>query len=229
MVGGKCVEMKESDHITSKAKAKAKSGCWNTTHKLGIQVPKPVEEACKLDLETGTDFWTKAISQQMAKVKVAFSCWDGGMLDEAWSAKLLVGFQEIGSHMVFDIKMDVNFTQKVRLVASSHKTVTPASVTRFSVVLQESMRLVFAIAGLGRACCQHVKCAFTCALSREELDGRRTRVWIGFPLCVSRCLGSPWAQVLRCILEGCLGLCWTRKHQGGSGCVDQSGFQARWF
>ena len=56
--------------------SKLKSRHWKTTHKFGIQAPKPVDEACKIDLETGTDFWTKAISKEMRKVKVAFNRWD---------------------------------------------------------------------------------------------------------------------------------------------------------
>jgi hypothetical protein len=50
--------------------------------------------------------------------------------------------------VIFDIKMDGDFTRKARLVAGSHKTVVPASVTCSSVFSQESVRLAFAIAGL---------------------------------------------------------------------------------
>ena len=39
----------------------------------------------------------------MAKGKAAFSCWDGVTLDKARNGKILVGFQEIGCHMMFDI------------------------------------------------------------------------------------------------------------------------------
>jgi hypothetical protein len=50
--------------------------------------------------------------------------------------------------MIFDIKMDGNFTRKARLVAGGHTTVAPASITYSSVVSRESVRLAFAIAGL---------------------------------------------------------------------------------
>jgi hypothetical protein len=128
--------------------SKLKSRYWKTTHKFGIRVPKSVDEAYKIDSETGTDLWTKAIVKEMTKVKVAFSRWDGGTLEEARGGKLLVGYQEIGCHMVFDIKMDGNFTRKARLVAGGHKTVAPASITYSSVVSRESVRLAFTIAGL---------------------------------------------------------------------------------
>jgi hypothetical protein len=128
--------------------SKLKSRYWKTTHKFGIRVPKSADEAYKIDLETGTDFWAKAISKEMAKVRVAFNRWDGGTLEDARNGKLLVGFQEIGCHIVFDIKMDGNFTRKARLVAGGHTTVAPASITYSSVVSRESVRLAFTIAGL---------------------------------------------------------------------------------
>jgi hypothetical protein len=84
----------------------------------------------------------------MAKVKVAFKRWDEGTLEEARNGKILVGYQEIGCRMIFDIKMDGNFTRKARLVAGGHTTEAPASITYLSVVPRESMRLDFLIVGL---------------------------------------------------------------------------------
>jgi hypothetical protein len=49
----------------------------------------------------------------------------------------MIGFQEIGCHIIFDIKMD--FTRKVRFVASGHMTDTPAAMTYSSVVSRESV------------------------------------------------------------------------------------------
>ena len=78
----KRTEAKEPYHI------QLKSRYWKTTSKFRIQAVKSVDKAYKLDLETGTDsFWTKAIRQKMAKVKVSFSCWDGGMLEKALNGK----------------------------------------------------------------------------------------------------------------------------------------------
>ena len=84
----------------------------------------------------------------MAKVKVAFSRWDGGTLEEARNGKILVGFQEIWCHMIFDIEMDSNFKRKARLVAGAHKTVAPTSITYSSVILRERVQLDFTITGL---------------------------------------------------------------------------------
>jgi hypothetical protein len=49
--------------------SKLKSRHWKTAHKFGIRVPKTVEEGCKIDLETGTDFSTKATSKQKLLAK----------------------------------------------------------------------------------------------------------------------------------------------------------------
>jgi hypothetical protein len=54
--------------------------------------------------------------------------------------------QQIGCHIVFDIKMD--FTRKARFVTGSHTTETPAAMTYSSVVSRESIRLGFMIAAL---------------------------------------------------------------------------------
>ncbi len=50
--------------------------------------------------------------------------------------------------MIFDIKMDGDFTRKSRLVAGGHTTETPASLTYSSVVLRESVRVAFLLAAL---------------------------------------------------------------------------------
>jgi hypothetical protein len=39
----------------------------------------------------------------------------------------MIGYQEIGCHMVFNVKMD--FTQKAKFVAGSHTTEATASIT----------------------------------------------------------------------------------------------------
>ena len=44
---------------------------WRTTHKFVLEVPHSVKHAYEIDADTGTDFWRKAISKKMLKVKVA--------------------------------------------------------------------------------------------------------------------------------------------------------------
>jgi hypothetical protein len=58
----------------------------------------------------------------------------------------MIGFQEIGCHIVFDIKMD--FTRKARFCAGGHTTDTPAAMTYSSVVSRDSVRIGFMLAAL---------------------------------------------------------------------------------
>ena len=58
----------------------------------------------------------------------------------------MIGYQDIQYHVIFDVKMD--FTSKARFVAGSHTTDTPGLITYSSVVLRDSVRLAFLIAGL---------------------------------------------------------------------------------
>jgi hypothetical protein len=125
-----------------------KSRYWKTTHKFGIRPPKSVEEALEIDRTTNTDFWRKAINKEMTRVKVAWATHDGHTPREVREGKApnFVGFQEIGCHIVFDIKLD--FSRKARFVAGGHTTTAPSSMTYSSVVSRDSIRLAFTIAAL---------------------------------------------------------------------------------
>jgi hypothetical protein len=128
--------------------SKVKSRYWKTTHKFGIRLPKTVEEALEIDRITNTDFWKSAINKEMAKVKIAWATHDGHNPQQIREGKVaeFIGFQEIGCHIVFDIKMD--FTRKARFVAGGHTTTAPSSLTYSSVVSRDSVRLAFLIAAL---------------------------------------------------------------------------------
>ena len=56
------------------------------------------------------------------------------------------GYQHIGCHMIFDVKMD--FTQKARFVSGGHMTEAPVSLTYSSMVSCESIRIAFMVAAL---------------------------------------------------------------------------------
>ena len=62
--------------------------------------------------------------------------------------KVKPGFKYVGTHMIFDIKIDRNFTHKARLVSGGHKMAPPLSITCSIVVTREIVRLVFLISGL---------------------------------------------------------------------------------
>ena len=102
--------------------AKIKSKYWMRTHKFGIRIPKSAKEAKELDAANGDHLWWDAIVQEMKNVRIAFEVYEGNVSD-------LVGYQEIGCHLIFDVKMGENFRRKARLVAGGHKTSTPTSLT----------------------------------------------------------------------------------------------------
>ena len=121
--------------------AKIKSKYWQRTHKYGIRIPKSVNEALQIDKEEGNNLWRDSIAEEMKKIKQAFRKYDGDPTS-------LIGYKEITTHIIFDIKMGENFRRKSRLVADGHKTDTPASVTYSTVVSRDSVRICLLIAAL---------------------------------------------------------------------------------
>jgi len=59
----------------------------------------------------GTTLWRDAIVKEMSKVTVAFEKLDI-RVDEMWKGQVKPGYQEIKCNMIFDIKMDDQFTIK---------------------------------------------------------------------------------------------------------------------
>jgi hypothetical protein len=100
--------MKKRDRIVAKLQKKY----WRTEYKFGIRIPKTVDEALRIDKETGTNHWEKAIKKEMEKVGVAYMVKHGITPDDVRRGKVkdMIGFQEIKCHIVFDVKMD--FTRK---------------------------------------------------------------------------------------------------------------------
>ena len=84
----------------------------------------------------------------MSKVKVTWEAREGITPYDVRSGKVpdLIGFQEIGCHIVFDVKID--FTRKARFVAGGHTTEALTSITYSSVVSWDSVRVGFLIAAL---------------------------------------------------------------------------------
>lgn len=129
--------MKKAKLIISKIKSKY----WERTHKYGIRVPKSVDEALEIDKQEGNNYWRDAINEEMKKIKEAFKLYKG-------DPSTLVGYQEITTHIIFDIKLAEGFRRKARLVADGHKTATPASMTYSSVVSRDSVRICLLLAAL---------------------------------------------------------------------------------
>jgi len=126
--------LRKRDRIISKVKSRY----WKRTHKYGIRLPKLVQEALKLDGETGTDFWHKAIEKEMTNIMPAFEFPE----DE----KVPTGYQHIDCHMVFDIKLDL--TRKAWFVAGGHQTDPPKELTYSSIMSKDSVCIIFTLATL---------------------------------------------------------------------------------
>lgn len=158
---------------------KVKSRYWKTTHKFGVRLPHSVEEALRIDRETGTDFWEKAIMKERSKAKISWKPLEGVTPEQARSNKCpdLVGYQEIKCHMIFDVKMDL--TRKARFVAGGHMTETPSSLTYASVVSRDSVRLAFLIAALNNID------VMSCDIGNAYLNAPcREKIWfVGGPEC----------------------------------------------
>ena len=108
--------------------------------KFGIELPKSVEAAYKIDQRNGNTYWADAIAKEMKNVRVAFK-----ILDPVDVVPLDHEF--VRCHMIFDVKME-DFRRKARLVAGGHMTSAPATTTYASVVTRETVRLALMLAAL---------------------------------------------------------------------------------
>ena len=109
-------------------------------HKFGIEVPKTVEDAIRIDTENENHLWMDAVKKEMATVKVVFKIVDDDYI-------IPPGYQEIRCHLVFTVKME-NFQCKARFVAGGHTIEPQATMTYASVVSRETVRIALTIAAL---------------------------------------------------------------------------------
>ena len=109
------------------------------THKYGIEVPKSMADAIRIDQANGNRFWQDAIAKEMKQVAVAFEILDIG-------CQAPIGWSKLSGHLVFDVKMD--FTRKARWVKDGHKTPQPELSTFAGVVSRESVRIALTYAAL---------------------------------------------------------------------------------
>ena len=110
------------------------------THKFSVCLPKSIDEAYKIYKENGNNLWARAISKEMADVRVAFKPLEGSDNAPIW-------YTFVFCHMNFYVKM-VEFHKKACLVASGHKTETPSTMTYAGVVSRETVCLALVIAAL---------------------------------------------------------------------------------
>ena len=84
----------------------------------------------------------------MANIRVDFGFFNGMKPEYIREGKITSGFRYVGTHMIFDIKMDGKFTCKARLLSGRQKTSPPLSITYSSFVTRESFRLAFLTSGI---------------------------------------------------------------------------------
>ena len=73
------------DQIIKKVKARL---LWAKTHKFGIELLKTVAEALKIDEQTGTGFWRRAIEHEMMNAMLAFEFIDGNKVPKKFYKRL---------------------------------------------------------------------------------------------------------------------------------------------
>ena len=129
--------VKKRDSIISKAKTKY----WERTHKFGIEIPKNVKDAIRIDQENDNTLWQDAIALEMKNVRIAFEVFEGDISE-------LKDHEHISGHLIFDIKLGENFRRKARFVADGYKASTPNAVTYSSVASRDSVRLFLLVAAL---------------------------------------------------------------------------------
>ena len=128
--------LKKRDNIISAVNTRYQ----RRTHKYGVELPKTVAEAKRLDRSNGNTLWQDAIQKEMNAVRVAFKLLNVG-------DKPPPTHQQIRCHMVFDIKMD-SFARKARYVAQGNMTEAPTTLTHASVVSRDSARIALMLAAL---------------------------------------------------------------------------------
>jgi hypothetical protein len=120
--------------------AAIKSRVKVNTHKYGIEVPRSMAHANKLDDETnGNTLWIDAWKKEMTNVSIAFE-----MLPQGEPAP--IGYTQSSGHLIWDLKMD--FTRKARWVKDGHKTPNPNHSNYAGVVARDSVRIALTYAAL---------------------------------------------------------------------------------
>ena len=110
------------------------------THKFGIEIPKDVKDAKRIDDANGNTYWQDAIAKEMNAVRIAFKILHG-------DDKVPPTYQQIRCHIIFDVKME-DFRRKARYVAQGNMTEAPKTLTYASVVSRESVRIALTLAAL---------------------------------------------------------------------------------
>ncbi len=130
---------KQLQRMVNASKRKLETG--SVRYKFGVQVPRNVSEAMKLDAENKNDPWKEAMKVEIAQLE---EC--GTFRGIGCGQPAPEGYKMIPARMVFDVKQSLK--RKARFVAGGHKTDPPKDSTYSSVASLRSVRLVALIAEL---------------------------------------------------------------------------------
>ena len=131
------------------------------THKYGVEIPRTIEEAYKLDERNGDTIWRDAINKEMSNLKVAFDIMED-------SESLPPGWSKASGHLVFDVRMTLE--RKARWVKDGHRTPEPDNSTYAGVVSRESVRIALTYAALNNldVCACDIQNAYLQSPSSEK-------------------------------------------------------------
>ena len=130
--------IRKENRITEKIKYKY----WIRTQKLGIDIPKSVEDSKRINQENHNTNWWDNICKDMKNVRVAFDKYDGKQ------SEIPSNYTKINCHLIFELKMGENFRRRSRMVAVGHVTDVPSRITYSSVVSRDSVRILFMVTAL---------------------------------------------------------------------------------
>ena len=149
--------LRKRDVIISSVRSRIKK----MNHKYGVQVPKTIEEAYKLDEANNNHLWRHAIDREMENLKVAFDILLEGKEPPP-------GYTKTSGHIIFDVRMTME--RKARWVKDGHKTPDPSWSTYAGVVSRESVRITLTYAALNnlKVCGADIQNAYLQAPTSEK-------------------------------------------------------------
>jgi hypothetical protein len=149
--------LRRRDRIISSVNSRVRK----VSHKYGVEVPRTVAQALRLDEENKNTCWRDAIDKEMGNLKVAFD-----ILPKESSPP--PGYTKASGHIIFDVRMTME--RKARWVKDGHRTPEPQNSTFAGVVSRESVRISLTYAALNNlpVCACDIQNAYLQAPSSEK-------------------------------------------------------------
>ena len=107
--------------------------------KFGIYIIYTYDEDVGIDIMNGNDYWQDANKKEMNNVEVDFKfIYDG--------SKFPIEFDKIAGQLIFDVKFDLK-TKSIS-IGGGHITQVSVSISYYSFVSRDSVRIILLIAEL---------------------------------------------------------------------------------